>query len=109
MKSEITNEHLKMSNDDLENQSANEEFLSKKYTIKGKIDVLRIIKGMSNEQQEELIDWIIKKINEKSSIIITDSFLESKFKDVSKITQTKDNVVINSKVPIILGTYKKED
>ncbi|MCI9434039.1 MAG: hypothetical protein HFI86_02020 [Bacilli bacterium] len=59
--------------------------------------------------KSEITNEHLKMSNEKSSIIITDSFLESKFKDVSKITQTKDNVVINSKVPIILGTYKKED
>lgn len=39
--------------------------INKNGTINVKIDVLNIIKNMSEEEQEKLVNWFIEKINKK--------------------------------------------
>lgn len=38
--------------------------------IKCKVDLLKIIKNMSIEKQEEFINWIITKINERGNLVV---------------------------------------
>lgn len=37
------------------------------YTVKVHIDIPELVKNMELDEQEELIDWIIEKINERQS------------------------------------------
>ena len=62
------------------------------YTVKVKWDVLGMIKSMELEDQEELIDWIIEKINERSSITMENNKLMTNFRDINKLTVSDDNV-----------------
>lgn len=62
------------------------------YTVKVKWDVLGMIKSMELEDQEELIDWIIEKINERSSINITNDIIVTNFRELNQVTVAKDGI-----------------
>lgn len=62
------------------------------YTVKVKWDVLGMIKSMELEDQEELIDWIIEKINERSSINITNDKIVTNFRELNQVTIAKDGI-----------------
>ena len=62
------------------------------YTVKVKWDVLGMIKSMELEDQEELIDWIIEKINERSSINITNDKIVTNLRELNQVTIAKDGI-----------------
>lgn len=62
------------------------------YTMKFKIDVLGMLKNMELEDQEQLIDWIIEKINERSSVIITNDEIVTNFRELNQVTVAKDSI-----------------
>ena len=62
------------------------------YTAKFKIDVLGIIKGMSEEEQNQLVDWFIEMICKRSSINISNDEIITDFKGLKQVILAKDNV-----------------
>lgn len=39
------------------------------YTFQAHIDIPKMVKNMELEEQEELIDWVIEKINERQNVM----------------------------------------
>ena len=71
MKTEGTYKKTKEAKKPVTVKHLTEQELEDKYlwTIEDKHDITQIIKSMSEEEQNELIDWIIEKINSRLSEI----------------------------------------